>query len=1277
MRLKSALTAAWLCLLAGCALSWATSAQALVVHPFAGSFGGEGSGSGQFKEPVGVAVNDTTHGVYVVDSANRRVQEFNSTGSTVLGEFNGSAAPTGVFSHPTQIAVDNSANPLDPSAGDVYVVDLGHDVVDKFTASGTYVGQLTGTPSSPFGPFEASGAQVFGGRGEPGGIRGLAVDPSGAVWVVWGTNYLKKEFVKEAYVDNFSDALENQYVAEHPAGFALASLEEGLAVDGEGDLYLNAERIRKTNSSGETLIPTIDSERASGVAVDPTGGEVYVDNPNYNNPADSIIGAFSLSGAQIEQFGAGHVNGSSGVAVDGSDGTVYATSQSLDAVAIFNAVTLPSVTIGAVTEQTPRSLTLNGIVASEGQAVTSCIFEYGTTSAYGQSVPCSPASLGTGSSPVAVSAQVTGLTPETTYHYRLVATNTGGRSPTADRELFTGPIIGGEFVVNVASSSATLQAPIDPNGTDTHYYFEYGTTESYGTDAPTAAPGLDIGSASGVQTISLHLQELQPSSVYHYRFVAVQGGETFAGPDRSFTTQPAGGGGLSLPDGRAWELVSPPNKKGSLIDGFPMDPIQAASDGSGIAYEAFEPIGENTPMGRSQLSQILSERGRDGWETQDISLPHRLAPEEEIAAEGFDYRLFSPDLSLAAIEQTGATAFVPLSPEAAEGNKLYLRDNTSGNYTPLLTLANVPAGVKLDGQAGEAQRSELVEFGAATPDLSHVVIKSSLALTPEAVEQTHLPGTSADHSLYEWGSGTLQLVNILPNGEPQPAGGLGANLAGESHSGFGSALRAVSNDGRWVAWTIGNPYDGTDSKGFYFYYNGLYVRDMVDGTTVHVGGARAKFLTISSDGSMVFFLENGELYEFDTGTGVQTDLTASHGHNAGESDAGVKETLLGISEDGSNVYLVATGVLANGAVSGGDNVYLIHDDGVERTTSYIATLSSQDEFDWSAGSFGLKSSEDFAGVKSRVSPDGRYLTFMSTKSLTGYDNLDANSGVPDEEVYLYDAVAGRLVCASCDPTGARPVGTLDSGSLLLLDDGLAGNDPFIGRWLAGIIPGWDTAHGARSVYQPRFLSDRGRLFFDSPDALVPQDTNGLMDVYEYEPLGVGDCVAKSVTFSEHSNGCVSLISSGTSNSESGFFDASENGDDVFFLTSSRLSAADYDTGIDVYDAHVCSSAVPCVPVPVSAPPCTSGDSCKAAPSPQPAIFGAAPSATFNGAGNISASSKVAVTVKTLTRAQRLASALRACRKKSRSKRAVCEQRARRRYRAKQSRNRHVTKKGKG
>ena len=146
------------------------------------------------------------------------------------------------------------------------------------------------------------------------------------------------------------------------------------------------------------------------------------------------------------------------------------------------------------------------------------------------------------------------------------------------------------------------------------------------------------------------------------------------------------------------------------------------------------------------------------------------------------------------------------------------------------------------------------------------------------------------------------------------------------------------------------------------------------------------------------------------------------------------------------------------------------------------------------------------------------------------------------------------------------------------------------------------------------------------------------------------------------------MSSGTSGSESAFLDASENGDDVFFITTSKLVSADYDKGYDVYDAHVCTTMVPCVTPPESPPECSSGDACKPAPSPQPELFGPAPSATFTGAGNVVVAAPQAKS-QPISRAQRLAMALKRCRRKAdKHKRANCELRAKQLYGARRGRS---------
>lgn len=267
-----------------------------------------------------------------------------------------------------------------------------------------------------------------------------------------------------------------------------------------------------------------------------------------------------------------------------------------------------------------------------------------------------------------------------------------------------------------------------------------------------------------------------------------------------------------------------------------------------------------------------------------------------------------------------------------------------------------------------------------------------------------------------------------------------------------------------------------------------------------------------------------------------------------------------------------------------------------------------------------------------VSPDGELLAFASDASLTGYDNRDVRTGAPDSEVYFYDAASGKLSCVSCDASGARPIG-------------------------AAKIPPSATA---------RALFDSGRLFFDSADALVPQDTNENTDVYEYEPPGVGSCTSASPTFDTETGGCVALISSGVAPEESTFLDASTNGGDVFFMTAGRLVPADTDSANDVYDAHECTGESPCAAAGPAAPEeCVSLSTCRPAPSSQPSIFGAPSSATFFGPANLAPASPPAPAPRPQTaaqlRAKALAKALRVCRRRHGSARRACERKARALY----------------
>ena len=308
-------------------------------------------------------------------------------------------------------------------------------------------------------------------------------------------------------------------------------------------------------------------------------------------------------------------------------------------------------------------------------------------------------------------------------------------------------------------------------------------------------------------------------------------------------------------------------------------------------------------------------------------------------------------------------------------------------------------------------------------------------------------------------------------------------------------------------------------------------------------------------------------------------------------------------------YFVAQGILApneNGdgekATAGKDNLYEVHYEGLQWTTTFIAVLSNEDAPQWEG--FG---NTNRAFLTARVSPNGRYLAFMSGASPRDITTSMRTAASPTRRSISTTAQTASLRCVSCDPTNARPVGVFDTedvgeGLGLLVDR----RKVWFGHWLAGNIPGWTAENITSAIFQSRYLSDKGRLFFNSPDDLVPQASNRKEDVYEYEPSGLGSCESSS-------GGCVSLISSGNSSKESAFLEANPDGSDVFFLTAAQLLPQDTDTAYDIYDARVCTLASPCLtpPAPVAAR-CGTTEACRAAGAQAQAQLGPSGTATSLG-----------------------------------------------------------------
>jgi hypothetical protein len=240
---------------------------------------------------------------------------------------------------------------------------------------------------------------------------------------------------------------------------------------------------------------------------------------------------------------------------------------------------------------------------------------------------------------------------------------------------------------------------------------------------------------------------------------------------------------------------------------------------------------------------------------------------------------------------------------------------------------------------------------------------------------------------------------------------------------------------------------------------------------------------------------------------------------------------------------------------------------------------------------------------------------MSERNLNGDESDDPATGAPTEQVFLYDAVTDDVKCVSCNPNGGTEAGRLANADIS--ERGLVAPDPlglWAGQFVGATLPENTESESTKgySFYQPRAVLDNGRVFFNSVAPLVLADSNGTWDAYQYEPLGVGTCEPSSEgpSVARTGDGCIGLISSGTDSNPSVILDASESGDDLFFLTFASLSATDTDSAVDVYDAKVGGIEA----VVEGATDCQ-GEACRTSPAAPP-DEGAPSSARFNGAGNV-------------------------------------------------------------
>ena len=590
-----------------------------------------------------------------------------------------------------------------------------------------------------------------------------------------------------------------------------------------------------------------------------------------------------------------------------------------------------------------------------------------------------------------------------------------------------------------------------------------------------------------------------------------------------------------LPDGRAYEQVSPVEKNGADIGstgGTPFSGVSVSADGNGAVYFSATPF-DGTPNGLV-INLYRAARGTSGWSSSSVMYPLPASP----GALDLEYaHVFNGDLTRGII--SSPFAYDPGDTDGPDTNHF----PADGWYDQYLfgVPGPAPAWISHGTQGGDAHTEAI--FGGASNDLTRVVFASKeklLAGLPDL--------TGNGWYVYErdTASGQTQLVNVADGGNAVEDG---ATVGNGIFNGFepefdsGTVRNAVSDDGTKIFFESPVPGSGTPTK--------LYMRDTTAGTTTLVSPnttSDAIFAGAASDGSKVFFISSEaltgddtdsdpDLYMYDVGADTLTRVS----HGSGTEDANVAG-VAAISDNAAHVYFAAMNALSPGGTGGEPNIYRY--DTATDATSFVATLSSASFNDANVYSGNEQGHTAF------TTPDGRTLVFASDTNQTTYDSQG------HIEVYAYKTFPAGVVCASCRTNGTAPQGDANLGF----------------RSDAGFAFGWTNP-----------VSDDGsKVFFNTTDTLVGDDANGNVpnggsqDVYEY-------------------NGVPNLISSGHSTYPSFLASVSPSGDDAFFYTRSALVSADADGGeMDLYDARV-NGGFPSSPPP---PPCE-GDACHLAPTAAP------------------------------------------------------------------------------
>ena len=1173
----------------------ATPALAKPTHILLKTFNGSPGVPHKLVGPSGVAV-DNSDGIHDGDVYVAEGEPANQASAidcfNVLGEYLSQIASSSFA-----MAGEDWGLSVDPADGDLYAALPPVGVLYKFEAG-------CGTPVAAFGS-EGRGVSAKDitagqlgslGTGNTFAPLSVAVDPTTSeVFVGDGGNDVVDVF------DSTGKYLRQLTVNGEPRSLAIDSRRNLFVAANfsEVDVYSAATGVLNTAYGSGTGV--LDKGGSISVAIDPNTEDVYVADYGTQEQVNGIY-QYDSSGHGLTHFGYGAVAGPSQIAVGEAKSHVYVTNNS-GYVSVFGPlVTLAEPTTRLASEVKPESAVLNGSVNPNGAPVKECYFEYeyarsGVTEGNGLA-ECEPTASGIpeNENPDPVQAKIA-LVQDASYTFRLVAVNSEGEPITqkgAEEEIAL-PTAEVDSVHTVSGEGKlSVFATVDPDGADTHYRFEFLTEKQFGEDAWAQAistPEQDAGAGTGGELFSQEIPSLQPGTTYRFRVTAQSA--TFRGdpqhspvktllvpapmpevpqppcPNEAERTGPS----ARLPDCRAYEQVTPANKEGAQ-DNFDYSNGEEAAvglDGEHFLLATLSKWGQNV-NGQGPTTYSFT-RSAEKWEMSSLS------PQPQTGGVlNKPYRFFTPDLSQVLIEREWNISLYTSSPEVE-----FATGPPGGPYTTVASEQQEPTregGRRAHSGHWVAQSRNGAAAVIESPDHELIPGQPPTGTTAPIV---HGSVSGQGFDLYEYFNGHLSQVNVDSEGRTighcgaelvqgrEGGGDRGKGQGGEQDTGGPQAgsVNAVSDDGSRIffeAFPNGCPSEeevhrlegGGEPK------IELYMR--LDGTTtIDIGDYT--FEGANPEGARLLLSKRGpsglEYFSYNTETQVAKRLFSLEGGAIGAKHA--------LSEDGDVFYFETDTALTPEAPSGGAKIYRY--DLTNESMGFVA-VSSTSEGSGDGGFY--------------VSPNGGdfYFNVESVQDVSG-------SSV-HVQAYRYDSNEGVVQCISCaSPYNPEP------------------------KLISTFMPEYGPEITRPAPLGSPASANGDFVFFDTPNALVPQDVNGEVapyggvllkefspssDVYEWRRNGVDGC--------GHEQGCLALITNGIDGTENVLLGTDLSGRDVFFATHSQLAPTDTDRSADVYDARIGGGFPPPPPRPTEC----EANACSTPAAPPsdvtPATF------TFKGPGNI-------------------------------------------------------------